>query len=533
MNLRLWGAILLLCLVPGVAWAAEPTAAKSYGIWALAPALIAIVLALVTRQVLLSLLGGILIGAGIMHGALDAFARTLDLLVVVTANADHAKVVIFTLFMGSMVALVSASGGTKGIVAEISKYAKTRKSAGIASWLLGMAIFFDDYASTLLVGSTMRPLTDRMRISREKLSYIVDSTAAPIASLALATTWIGYEVSTMGKAMEAAGIMPSDVDPMRDVFIAGIPSRFYQIFALLFVAIVAWMGRDFGPMLKAERRAASTGEVLAPGARPLLDASVVEDQEKLEALHPRWWLAALPIGGLIVAVLVALYAIKIPDPYDAMLYASAIGVLIAFFASLGAGALSLEEAVDAVVQGIRAMALAVMVLILAWGISETMDQLQAGPYVAGLIGEALPAWALASVTFLLAAVIAFATGTSFGTMGILFPIVIPVIALHQGDAGFMGILISTTSAVLGGAVFGDHCSPISDTTVLSSIASSADHVDHTRTQAPYALLCAGVALGLGYLPMGFGVPAWLLAPLGIGALVVTLRVVGRPVVEET
>jgi len=525
-------AALALLFIPCAALAADDAATASSAVgtaWSLFPAAVAIVLALTTRQVMLSLLGGIYVGIVLLKGVVASFPRTLDHMVSVTADRDHAKVILFTLLMGAMIAVVTASGGTKGVVAVVAQWARTRRSAALSAWGMGMVIFFDDYASTLLVGSTMRPITDKLRVSREKLSYIVDSTAAPIASLAIATTWVGYEVSTMGDAMKAAGIVGEGFDPYSDVFVAGIPSRFYQIFALLFVAIVAWMGRDFGPMLKAERRAFHEGKLQRDGARPLLDASVLEDQEILAKAIPRWWLAAAPIGALVVSVLLEIYVLDVADPYDSLLYASAIGTLTAVVLAVGSGSLSVEAAMSSCVQGVRAMVLAVVVLLLAWGIGQVMKDLGAGPYVAALLGDALPAWSLPTVTFLLAGVIAFATGTSYGTMGILFPIVVPVVALHRGDPEFMQLLIASTSAILGGAVFGDHCSPISDTTVLSSISSSADHVDHTRTQAPYALLCGGVALLVGYLPMGLGVPSWLLAIAGVGTLVLILRLVGTPV----
>lgn len=497
--------------------------------WSLLPAVVAIGLALTTRQVLVSLLGGILTGTVLLsEGLWAAFPRAADLIVEVAADQDKLKVVTFTLLMGALVGVIAASGGTKGVVELVSRVATTRKRGQLATFCMGLAIFFDDYASTLLTGSTMRPISDRLRISREKLSYIVDSTSAPIASLALVSTWIGYEVSVLGDAMKAAGITGEGFDPY-GVFLAGLPSRFYPILALAFVGIVAWTGRDFGPMLAAERRALETGKVLGDGGRPLLDASLLEDQEKLDAQTPRASLAIVPVGFLVATILLVLFLRGTDASYDALLYGAWVSLLVAVGLGLALRALTLEGAMDACVHGLRAMALAIAVLVLAWTIGKVMGDLKAGEYVASLVRGNVPTWALPTITFVLASLMALATGTSWGTMAILFPILLPVLAEHQADPEFMSILLASTSGVLAGAVFGDHCSPISDTTVLSSIASAADHVDHTRTQAPYAFLVAGVSIAFGTLPLGFGVSPFVLLPLGFAALLAAGRFFGQPV----
>lgn len=502
------------------------------GVLSLLPALVAIALALLLRQVLLALLGGVWVGAALLYGgALTAFPRTLDVVIKVAADADKLKVVTFTLLIGALVGVVAQAGGTKGVVELVSRVARTQRSGSLAAWAMGLVVFFDDYASTLLVGNTMRPITDKLRISREKLSYIVDSTAAPIASLAVVSTWIGYEVSVLGEAMKASGLAGEAWDPYR-IFLAGIPSRFYPIFALAFVAMVAITGRDFGPMWKAERRALREGKVLRDGGAPLMDASVLEEGGALDEQRPRAWIALAAILGLVVAVITGLFVLGPDASYDALLYGSGFGALLSVTLAVASGALSLEGALNAFVRGVRAMALAVLVLVLAWAIGKVMGDLRAGQYVASLLGTALPAWTLPAITFLLAALMALATGTSWGTMAILFPIVVPVVSAHQGAAGFEALLIGTSSAVLAGAVFGDHCSPISDTTVLSSIASAADHVDHTRTQAPYALVCAGASIGIGYVPLGLGLSPWISLPLGLVALWATLRILGRPVASS-
>lgn len=521
-----------------------------YGAWALLPALLAIMLALTTREVLLSLFGGVWLGAVLIYqDLLGAFPRSLDIIVGVTADPDKLKIIIFTMFMGGLVGIISSNGGTKGIVDAIANLAKTRRSGSIATWGMGMLVFFDDYASSLLIGTTMRPVTDSLKISREKLSYIVDSTAAPISSLALISTWIGYEVSVLGDALKAANIERDAYE----VFISGIPSRFYPIFALLFVFIVSYMGKDFGPMLRAERRAKNEGKLIRDGGKPLMDAGLVEEAEELAATKPAWYLAAIPLVVLVGTVLVVLlvtglegaardpkgfaiaqedgairvlgYILSNARSYDALVYAGGLSSGVAFVMSLRA--MKLKNLIESFVRGLRAMTLAIVVLCLAWSIGKVMNDLHAGTFVAELIGASIPGWALAVIVFALAAAMAFATGTAWGTMAILFPIAIPVVALHGGDPNFEYILLGTSSAILAGAVFGDHCSPISDTTILSSIACASDHVDHTRTQVPYSMLCGILAMVVGYIPFGLGVPAGVCVVIGVALLVGTLHVVGE------
>ncbi|MEM6731057.1 MAG: Na+/H+ antiporter NhaC family protein [Myxococcota bacterium] len=518
----------------------------------LLPAVVAIALALVTRQVLLSLFGGIYLGALLLgSNPIRGFGVALDTLVRVAADEDHIKIMMFTLLMGGMVGVITRSGGTAGIVASLIRYAKTPRSASLASWGMGMLVFFDDYASSLLVGNTMRPITDDLKVSREKLAYIVDSTAAPISSLAIVSTWIGYEVSVLAESMAAAGIERDAYE----VFISGLPSRFYQILSLGFVAMVAWMGRDFGPMLAAERRARRGEGVMREGAAPLMDANLLEDPTESGDAPPRAWLAWVPILSLIGVAFAVLWITgsnaAVTDPegyrlareggfvrtfgfilgnsasYDALLYGAGSGVVSALVLAAAVRAVKLGPSFEALVKGIQAMMLAVLTLTLAWGIGSVMGALHAGPFVTGILSGAIPLWLLPSLAFILAALIAFATGTSWGTMAVLFPIVIPLVAASGGDPLFESVFLATASAILGGAVFGDHCSPISDTTVLSSIACASDHVDHTRTQAPYALFVGAVTVIFGYIPAGLGLSPWISILLGFAILWAVLKFVGR------
>ncbi|MEL6545423.1 MAG: Na+/H+ antiporter NhaC family protein [Myxococcota bacterium] len=525
----------------------------------LAPAVLAIALALLTRQVVLSLVGGIYCGV-LLLGAdpIRGFARVFDVLVRSAADADHTKIMMFTLLMGGMVGIITVTGGTAGIVKALVKYAKTPRSASLSTWGMGMLVFFDDYASSLLVGNTMRPVTDGLKISREKLAYIVDSTAAPISSVAIVSTWIGYEVSVLAESMQASGIERDAYE----VFISGLPSRFYQILSLGFVAMVAWMGRDFGPMLQAERRARRGEGLLREGASPLMDESVLTGGAEGQEAEPRAWLAFAPIAILIGVAFTVLMVTGLSaastDPtgyaaaradgflrtfgfilgnsasYDALLYGAGAGVLSAMVLAGLAGAIKLSPAFEAMTRGIQAMMLAILTLVLAWSIGAVMTDLQAGAYVSGALSGSLPLWSIPSLAFVLAALIASATGTSWGTMAVLFPVVIPLVAAAAGAPETESVFMATASAILGGAVFGDHCSPISDTTVLSSIACASDHVDHTKTQAPYALTLGAVSIVIGYIPAGLGMSPWISLLISFAILWAVLRFFGKsPEVSQT
>jgi Na+/H+ antiporter NhaC len=514
-------------------------------------------MALVTRQVLVSLLlgiwlGGVLVaGPNIFSGTLRAIDTTI---VGALADADHVKVILFTLFLGGMVGIMNRSGGVVGIVRSLARRATTPRRGSLTAWLLGLLVFFDDYANTIIIGPTLRPVTDKLRISREKLAYFVDSTAAPVASIAIISTWIGTEIGLIGDALQDVG---SDLDPYK-VFLETLPYRFYPILALAFGFLVAVMGRDFGAMAKAESRARS-GEVLRKGSQPLSD---FED----EGLKPKPDIptlarnAFLPIAAVIVATLVGLWFTGAPgagspslldlfrhprplrllgdvfgaaDSYTALLWASSLGGIVALLLSLGKKKLSLTEGVFAWIGGVRSMLLAAMILVLAWSLGDVCRAIGTSPYLVGQLSEHLNPHFLPLLIFLVAGAVSFATGTSWGTMAILVPVTVPLALetcrIHGFDPGpSHRILLGSVSSILAGAVWGDHCSPISDTTVLSSMATSCDHMDHVRTQLPYALLVGVVGILLGDLLSAFGLSPWLSILFGIIVLAIVLRFVGRP-----
>jgi len=529
------------------------------GWWSLLPPLVAIGLALALRQVVAALFAGVWIGAWIgFGGPWTGLLRAVDRYVLhALADRDHVSILLFSMLLGGMVGIISRSGGTIGLVEAIARGARTSARGQLTAWLLGVAVFFDDYANTLVVGNTMRPVTDRLRISREKLAFIVDSTAAPVAAIALITTWIGAEVSYIAGALAEVG---SDLDAYV-VFLQSIPYNFYPILALVFGFSIAISRRDFGPMLRAERRALG-GQVLRDGAQPLSDF----DGEALRAIEGkphRWINAVLPVITVVGVTLggqwwtgrAALAAAGDPagsapllslgvrgfgtvfsagNSYDALLWASFLGCTVALGLAVVQRVLTLEQGLTAWTQGIKSMLLAFVILTLAWAIGDVCSDLHSASYVAEFLAGVLDPRLLPALVFVLSAAIAFATGTSWGTMGLLIPLAVPSAFRLTQEAGLgasdaHAIFLGAAAAVLSGSILGDHCSPISDTTVLSSMSSGCDHVDHVRTQLPYALTVGAVVMVLGYVPEAFGLSPWACLGIGSIALIAIVRFVGRPV----
>lgn len=512
------------------------------------PPLLAIAVALLWKQVIPALFLGLWVGSATiigfgprawLQGALDTFQ--VYVLGSVT-NPNQASILLFSFMIGGMVGIVMKNGGMQGVVQIIVRWATSARRGQLTTAFLGVVIFFDDYANTLVVGNTMRQVTDRLRVSREKLAYIVDSTAAPVSCIALVTTWIGYEVGLIGTSIEPLGLGMSAYS----VFLNSIPYSFYPFLTLFFVFTIANTGRDFGPMHAAEQRARSTGQVLAPGASVDAAASDSAELELKEGMAVRAMNAVVPIAALIGSVLVGLYVtgegdnlrdiVGSADSYTALLWGSLIGVLVAASLTLAQGLLNTGEIVDAWYSGLKSMLFAMIILVLAWSLAAVSLQLHTADYLVSVLSGSLVPGVVPALVFVLAAATAFATGSSWATMGILMPLVVPLVwaVLNAGGAtGSLHVLYSTVACVLAGAVLGDHCSPISDTTILSSMASGSDHVDHVRTQLPYALTVGTVAVLVGTLPTGFGVPWWLCMPIGATVLYAIVRYVGRPVEEPT
>ena len=530
----------------------------------LLPPAVAVILALVLREVVISLFIGVWMGAFLWSG-LDPFGslfRTVDTFALpAVADADHAAIIIFSLLIGGMVGVIGRNGGTFGIVERLAPYATTPRRGMLATYVQGLAIFFDDYANTLIVGNTMRPVTDRLRVSREKLAYIVDSTSAPVASIMFVSTWVGYEISLIADGLRAASASVAATHPTLsqelaqanafNVFIDTIPFRFYPLLALVFVLMVIWTRRDFGPMHQAEVRAASGGGLHREGAALLADTSGGA-LDPPEGAPLRWWNAGLPVLTVVGGVVIGLYSSGLAalgpgeytlreifgeaNSFHVLLWASLLGCIVALLLTVAQRILTVQETMDALLSGVRAMMLAMVILVLAWSLQGVTEVLGTAAYLSAVVAGNVPVHLLPVIVFAVAAAISFATGTSWGTMAILLPLVIPLGAAMTVESDFAAgghytILLGVISSVLAGSIFGDHCSPISDTTVLSSMASACDHMDHVRTQLPYALVVAAAGMLLGDIPTAYGLSPWLSLAAGSVVLYAVLRIFGKPTRE--
>ncbi len=556
---KLFSVILIIVLISVLSltvFAQSPEGDKaSYGILSLLPPVLAILLAFLTKQVLLSLFLGIFVGALILYGGnpFHAFLRTLDRFMLGSiADSWNGAILMFTLTIGGMVGVVGKMGGTKAIAEALAKRAKTPKSAQVATWLLGILVFFDDYANTLIVGPTMRPLTDKLKVSREKLAYIVDSTAAPVVGMAFVSTWVGYELGLFKTAYESIGLNVN----IYEIFIKSIPYTFYNIFALVLVLVIALMKKDFGPMYHAEKRARLTGKVLSDDAKPMASDEIskmeLREDTKLKSSN-----AIVPILTLIVVSFVGLwyngYLSAIGDGLDIKFYtwegiresfgyADASVVLIwgavtasivAIIMAMSQKILTLGEAFDSWVEGAKSLVITCMILVLAWSLGSITKEVGTADFLVRVVSDSIPGGILPIIVFLISCLVAFATGTSWGTMAIVIPLAVPLANNFVLNGGAdSSLLIATLSSVLSGSIFGDHCSPISDTTIMSSMASASDHIDHVKTQAPYAITGAVLAM-LGYFIVGMlGLSPFIALAIGIILICLIVHFFGKSVEES-
>ena len=494
------------------------------------PAVLAISVALLTRKIFLGLGIGVVAGAlvargGDPEGSLAAIFHYVSSAVI---DQSHAAIVTFSFLVAATANILTDTGAVTALILRIGNLGGRRQRLMGASWLAGLVVFFDDYANCLVVGKSFAPIFDRCRISREKLAYIVDSTAAPIASIAVISTWIGFELELIGRALEG---LPGAGSAF-SVFLQSVPYRFYSIFTLAFVACVAFTGRDFGPMARVELKAARRSQ---------------SDRDPQEAPpDPKLaWLAFTAIGLLVLVTVTTLILngwsrtvsaggsvavleiIGNSDPLQAILIGSASAFGFTILASIKLKTHSMQLLLWSVGGGFRSILGALSVLYLAWTLGNALEEAGTAAYFSLLLKATVPAWILPSLSFLLAAGTSFSTGSSFGTMGILIPIILPLaVAFGAGSEGI--ILYAATGSVLAGATLGDHMSPLSDTTVLSAAGAGVDVVSHTRTQLPYACTVGTVALLVGYLPVGLGIPPWVLIPCGVATCVLVIRFLGRP-----
>lgn len=516
------------------------------------PPLLAIFLALFIRQVLVSLAAGIFVGAIILYdyNPFTALLRFTDTFIINSLiDPDHMFIIVFTLMIGGVVGVISKNGGTAGLANLITRYAKKAKSGLISSWLMGMVVFFDDYANSLIIGNMMRPITDKLRISREKLAYIVDSTAAPIASIVLISTWIGYELGLINDGLRSIG---SDANAY-DVFLQTIPYRFYPIAAMFFVFLTSVMRRDFGPMYKAEKRASLTGQLTEKDAK--IEGLKDTEDDLYTGEKAKWYNGVIPIfiilfgtiAGMVYTGILSLQEagsndfsiqniIGNADSYSALLWASFAASIVAILMSSWQRILKLNDAINAWQKGVQTMLVAAIILVFAWGISDITNQLKTADYLISILSDAIDPRFLPVLVFIVCSLISFSTGTSWGTMAIVMPIVIPLAAKmvevsHLDESQTQLIINGVISSVLAGSVFGDHCSPIADTTILSSMASQCNHIDHVKTQLPYAMAVAFVCMLLGDIPTAFGMNPFLANGMIAAVLIGILYFFGKKVPE--
>ena len=527
------------------------------------PPLIAILMALLFKEVFSALFTGLLVGTSIIYfykGNMifvaimkGVFAIADEYIINALYSQGHLSIIVFSMLIGGTVNLITRNGGMKGVVNKLSRYAKSSQSGQFVTWLLGIAIFFDDYANTLVVGNTMRPVTDKLKISRAKLAYIVDSTAAPIAAIAFVTTWIGAELSYIQDGINTIGLDDSPYS----IFLNSLSYCFYPVFALLFIPILIWKKRDFGPMYKAEIKARNSDAVSGneeDGFSNNLNELDIDD-----SIKARWYNAVIPVVVIIVGTLAGLFytgwdnavwdsdlsfakklseTIGAADSYRALLWSSLSGVIVAVIMTQVQKIMSLKEAVDSLINGFRTMLTAIVILILAWSIARVTEDMHTASFISNILLQTqMSPYLVPALTFVMAALVAFSTGSSWGTMAILYPLILPASWLIAQKSGLSthqsyDIFYNVVSTVLAGSVLGDHCSPISDTTILSSLASSCNHIEHVRTQLPYALVVGLVSIIAGVIPSAYGVPVWILFPLGLVLLYLIVIFVGRKTDNE-
>ena len=513
------------------------------------PPLVAIVMALLIKEVISSLFVGILTGTFLMAyygGANPASAlgggvlRVVDTYVVGSLyDADHVMIIVFTLIIGGMVRIITANGGMQGVVNWLSRRARGPRSGQLMTFLMDLCIFFDDYSNTLVVGNTMRPIADKLKVSREKLAYIVDSTSAPVVAVAFVTTWIGAELSYIQDGIRAIGLEASAYS----VFFHSLEYSFYPFLTLAFVLMIIFSGRDYGPMLTAECKArmASMLETEIPNR-------VTKPAHIIDALIP----LCVLIFGTIIGLIATGYDVSVwqtetgffsklsatigaANSYKALLWASVLSLLTSIMMTSKRGDMKFGKIMEEMVEGFKAMFNAVLILTMAWAIALVTKDMHTAEFVSQLLLKwSLSPAAVPVLTFLLAALIGFSTGTSWGTMAILYPLILPASWLLCQEQGLsmdatMPLFYNVVASVLAGSVMGDHCSPISDTTIMSSLASSCNHLQHVRTQMPYALTVGGVAMLIGVLPTALGLPSWVAFLLAFAILGLIVRWIGKKV----
>ncbi len=468
---------------------------ESYGWLSLLPPIIAIGVAIKTRQVYLSLALYILLGWTIMSGGnpVTGAIQSLNTFIAAVTDPGNARTLLFSALIGAMITFTQASGGMDAFVdwAEHRGFARSKRSVGMLTILVSMGVFLESNFGLLVSGSVARPLFDKCRISREKLSYLIDATCAPKCILIPLNAWGAYVIGLL---------LAQDVANPTRLIVAALPLNFYAILAILLAVAVVVFDWNIGQMRTAEDRVATEGKLLRDGATPMVSAEVSTIEAK-SGVPKRVGNMVIPILTMILMVPAVLYItgdgnIMNGSGSHAVLWGVVLGLLAAAVLYLAQGIMNLQELSDHTIRGIQGLTPLVIVLALAFTIAATTRPLGTGIYLASVVEGTLHLGLIPALVFLMACFVAFSTGTSWGTFAIMIPIVIPMIEVLELHPAL------TVAAALGGGIFGDHCSPISDSTIVASMAAATDHIDHVRTQLPYALIAASGALTL-FLIFGF------------------------------
>jgi len=490
----------------------------NYGFWSVLPPLIAIILAMKTRQVLVSLLTGIIVGSIILsHAAIiDGITGTVTLIADVFKNDSSTKTLMFTLLIGVLIAFIQHSGGVEGFINRVrlgeipddsSKLSKLRSKYSVMAGLTGLLCFVESNLAALTVGTLYRPIFDKLKLPREKLAYIADSVSAPICIFIPLNAWGGFIMGLL--------VLQGFTNPFTTMLNAML-YNFYPVLTLIMVYTIAATGKDFGLMRKAMVRADTEGKVLADGARPMVSAEITVLGTK-KNVTPKAFNMFIPMGLMVVSIplmLVFTGWAEVPDKdgmsffqkvfeaigkssgATAVLYSVLIALTGGIILYLSQKIMSLREITDLSIKGISGMTQMALIMLFAFAIGNLCNKLGTGIYVAEVSKGFLSPSLVPFVVFIISCFIAFSTGTSWGTFAIMIPIAVPMAEAFDTN------IHMAIAAALGGGVFGDHCSPVSDTSIISSMASASDHIDHVKTQLPYALVTGSIT-ALIYLLLGF------------------------------
>ncbi|WZL72903.1 Na+/H+ antiporter NhaC family protein [Clostridiaceae bacterium 35-E11] len=472
-----------------------------YGFLSLVPPLVTIALAMWTRQVALSLFAGMFLGFMVITGGniFGSLNGSFDTVFSVFASSDNIKVFIFNMLMGAFIVLIQASGGVEGFIEYLTiktEKIKNRKAAAFLAYIIGIIIFVDGYLSIILSGIVVRPLADRFKVSREMLAYICDSTSAPINALIPLNSWGAMFMGLIG-AQITAGVINGN--PMT-LLIQSLPFQFYSIMSVLFVAYFITTGKHWGPMKKAEERVIKTGQLLREDAHPVVSKDTSDTPIK-EGLSPDKWNFVFPFSILLGTIAIGLYVtgegnlIK-GDGTTAIFWGILLSLTLSAVFFKVKKVMTVNEYLDYVFKGIGGIMPLVILLVFSFAIGKVVKELGAGQYLASLVEGKVSGGFGPAIIFIMGAIMAFSTGTSWGTFAMMMPIAVPMAVAMDAS------IVVSIGAVISGGIFGDHCSPLSDTTILASMAASADPYDHIKTQLPYAIQSAAVAIVL-YIIAGF------------------------------